>query len=72
MDLVFPVSRDFRLYPAPKKGSAVKGAVLSELTPVSNSKFGGREERRRSLRKLSISDIEDAALCDKNCVVRER
>jgi len=32
----------------------------------------GKEERMWSLRSLNISDIDDAALCDKHCVVRKR
>ncbi|KAH3808179.1 hypothetical protein DPMN_136530 [Dreissena polymorpha] len=56
----------------PKRESAVREAVLSEFTPGSNRNCLGREERMGSLRILSISDIEDVALCDKTCIVRER
>ncbi|KAH3717125.1 hypothetical protein DPMN_059903 [Dreissena polymorpha] len=45
-----------------KRESAVKGAFLGEFTSAFNRKF--REDGTRSYRILSISDIEDAALCD--------
>ncbi|KAH3773716.1 hypothetical protein DPMN_175084 [Dreissena polymorpha] len=32
----------------------------------------GKEERMRYLRSLNISDIDNAAVCDKHCLVRKR
>ncbi|KAH3829894.1 hypothetical protein DPMN_103125 [Dreissena polymorpha] len=56
----------------PKRKPDVRGAVLSEFIPGSKRKSLGKDERIRSLRILNISDIEEAALCERDNAVRDR